>query len=77
MVADYVLDPFGLANVAASGFRSKLKRTTVCSVADVIVLQSLADASPSQLKKNRFTSHARVYDLAFAMMFGKRVALPS
>ena len=50
--ADYVLEHFGLANVAASGFPSKLKRTTVCSVVDVIVLRSLADASPCQLNKN-------------------------
>ena len=76
-VTDYVLEHFGLANVAASGFQSKLKRTAECSVADVIALRSLADASPCQLNKHRFASHARVYDLAFAMMFGKRVALPS
>ena len=39
-VAGYVLGRFGLANVAASGFPSKLTRTTVRVVAVVIVFRS-------------------------------------
>ena len=65
-----VMDCYAMDFVTGK-FDTKLKRSIVASVADVVILRNLADASVLKV-------HSKYsVDIAVAMLFGKRVALPA